>query len=431
MGEEGFTPRENNMNEKKFPLTKDETLRLIERYPTPFHLYDEAKIRANFRRLRETFAWAPSFREHFAVKALPNPRIVQLLHEDGAGTDCSSIPELIISAAAGVKGEEIMLTSNDTPYEEFQKAIELGAVINLDDLSHLDYMAKHAGLPNLLCFRYNPGNLVEGNDIIGKPVEAKYGLTREQMFEGYRRALEMGVKRFGVHTMVISAELRTEAFLLTARLMFELAAELKEKLGIHVEFVNLGGGFGIPYRPEQDGIDYDAVGAGIEKLYHEIMRPAGLGDVGIRTESARGITGDAGWLVSTVLHEKDTYKKYIGLDSCMANLMRPAIYGAYHHITILGKENEPADHVYDVTGSLCENNDKFAIDRALPKIDIGDILIIHDTGAHGSAMGFNYNAKLHCAELLRRMDGSIELIRRPQTIDDYFATLKYEGSLMK
>lgn len=431
MGEEGFTPRENNMNEKKFPLTKEETLRLIERYPTPFHLYDEAKIRANFRRLRETFAWAPSFREHFAVKALPNPRIVQLLHEDGAGTDCSSIPELIISAAAGVKGEEIMLTSNDTPYEEFQKAIELGAVINLDDLSHLDYMAKHAGLPNLLCFRYNPGNLVEGNDIIGKPVEAKYGLTREQMFEGYRRALEMGVKRFGVHTMVISAELRTEAFLLTARLMFELAAELKEKLGIHVEFVNLGGGFGIPYRPEQDGIDYDAVGAGIETLYHEIMRPAGLGDVGIRTESARGITGDAGWLVSTVLHEKDTYKKYIGLDSCMANLMRPAIYGAYHHITILGKENEPTDHVYDVTGSLCENNDKFAIDRALPKIDIGDILIIHDTGAHGSAMGFNYNAKLHCAELLRRMDGSIELIRRPQTIDDYFATLKYEGSLMK
>ena len=431
MGEEGFTPRENNMNEKKFPLTKEETLRLIERYPTPFHLYDEAKIRANFRRLRETFAWAPSFREHFAVKALPNPRIVQILHEDGAGTDCSSTPELIISAAAGVKGEEIMLTSNDTPYEEFQKAIELGAVINLDDLSHLDYMAEHAGLPNLLCFRYNPGNLVEGNDIIGKPVEAKYGLTREQMFEGYRRALEMGVKRFGVHTMVISAELRTEAFLLTARLMFELAAELKEKLGIHVEFVNLGGGFGIPYRPEQDGIDYDAVGAGIEKLYHEIMRPAGLGDVGIRTESARGITGDAGWLVSTVLHEKDTYKKYIGLDSCMANLMRPAIYGAYHHITILGKENAPADHVYDVTGSLCENNDKFAIDRALPKIDIGDILIIHDTGAHGSAMGFNYNAKLHCAELLRRMDGSIELIRRPQTIDDYFATLKYEGSLMK
>ena len=419
------------MNEKTFPLSAEEIRALIERYPTPFHLYDEATIRANFRRLRDAFAWAPNFREHFAVKALPNPRIVQLLHEEGAGTDCSSIAELIISEAAGVTGEEIMLTSNDTPYDEFQKAIALGAVINLDDITHLDYMAQHAGLPKLLSFRYNPGDLIEGNNIIGKPMEAKYGLMREQLFEGYRRAQELGMKRFGLHTMVISAELRTEAFLLTARIMFELAAELKERLGIHIEFVNLGGGFGIPYRPEESPVDYAAVGAGVERLYHEIMRPAGLGDVGIRTESGRAMTGDAGWLVSTVLHEKDTYKKYIGLDSCMANLMRPAIYCAYHHITVLGKENAPADHVYDVTGSLCENNDKFAIDRALPKIDIGDILIIHDTGAHGSAMGFNYNAKLHCAELLRRMDGSIELIRRPQTIDDYFATLQYEGSLIK
>ena len=419
------------MNEKNFPLTQEETLRLIERYPTPFHLYDEATIRANFRRLRNAFAWAPSFREHFAVKALPNPRIVQLLHEEGAGTDCSSIAELIISEAAGVTGEEIMLTSNDTPYDEFQKAIELGAIINLDDISHLDYMVQHAGLPELLSFRYNPGDLIEGNDIIGKPMEAKYGLTREQLFEGYRRAQQLGVKRFGLHTMVISAELRTEAFLLTARIMFELAAELQERLGIHIEFINLGGGFGIPYRPEERSVDYAAVGAGIAQLYSEIMVPAGLGDVGIRTESGRAMTGDAGWLVSTVLHEKDTYKHYIGLDSCMANLMRPALYGAYHHITVLGKENAPADHVYDITGSLCENNDKFAIDRALPKIDIGDIVIIHDTGAHGSAMGFNYNGKLWCAELLRRMDGSIELIRRAQTLDDYFATLKYEGSLMK
>ena len=419
------------MNEKNFPLTQEETLRLIERYPTPFHLYDEATIRANFRRLCDAFAWAPSFREHFAVKALPNPRIVQLLHEEGAGTDCSSIAELIISEAAGVTGEEIMLTSNDTPYDEFQKAIELGAIINLDDISHLDYMVQHAGLPELLSFRYNPGDLIEGNDIIGKPMEAKYGLTREQLFEGYRRAQELGVKRFGLHTMVISAELRTEAFLLTARIMFELAAELQERLGIHIEFINLGGGFGIPYRPEESPVDYAAVGAGIAQLYSEIMIPAGLGDVGIRTESGRAMTGDAGWLVSTVLHEKDTYKHYIGLDSCMANLMRPALYGAYHHITVLGKENAPADHVYDITGSLCENNDKFAIDRALPKIDIGDIVIIHDTGAHGSAMGFNYNGKLWCAELLRRMDGSIELIRRAQTLDDYFATLKYEGSLMK
>ena len=419
------------MNEKTFPLSAEETRALIERYPTPFHLYDEATIRANFRRLRDAFAWAPNFREHFAVKALPNPRIVQLLHEEGAGTDCSSIAELIISEAAGVTGEEIMLTSNDTPYDEFQKAIELGAIINLDDISHLDYMVQHAGLPELLSFRYNPGDLIEGNDIIGKPMEAKYGLMREQLFEGYRRAQELGMKRFGLHTMVISAELRTEAFLLTARIMFELAAELQERLGIHIEFINLGGGFGIPYRPEESPVDYAAVGAGIAQLYSEIMVPAGLGDVGIRTESGRAMTGDAGWLVSTVLHEKDTYKHYIGLDSCMANLMRPALYGAYHHITVLGKENAPADHVYDITGSLCENNDKFAIDRALPKIDIGDIVIIHDTGAHGSAMGFNYNGKLWCAELLRRMDGSIELIRRAQTLDDYFATLKYEGSLMK
>ncbi len=419
------------MNEKKFPLSVEETHALIERYPTPFHIYDEATIRANFRRLRDAFAWAPSFREHFAVKALPNPRIVQLLHEEGAGTDCSSIAELLISEAAGVTGEEIMLTSNDTPYDEFQKAIALGAVINLDDITHLDYMAEHAGLPEVLSFRYNPGDSVEGNEIIGRPIEAKYGLTRTQLFEAYQRAREMGVKRFGLHTMVISAELRTEAFLLTARIMFELAAELKARLGIHVEFINLGGGFGIPYRPEEKPVNYTAIGAGVQRLYNHILAPVGLSDVGIRTESGRAITGDAGWLVSTVLHRKDTYKHYIGLDSCMANLMRPALYGAYHHITVLGKEDAPADHVYDVTGSLCENNDKFAIDRALPKIDIGDIVIIHDTGAHGSAMGFNYNGKLWCAELLRRTDGTIELIRRAQTLDDYFATLKYDGGLMK
>ena len=419
------------MNEKKFPLSAEETHALIERYPTPFHIYDEAKIRANFRRLRDAFAWAPHFREHFAVKALPNPRIVQLLHEEGAGTDCSSIAELMISEAAGVTGEEIMLTSNDTPYDEFQKAIELGAVINLDDITHLDYMAQHAGLPEVLSFRYNPGDLIEGNDIIGKPMEAKYGLTRPQLFEAYARAREMGVQRFGLHTMVISSELRTEAFLLTARIMFELAAELKAQLNITPEFINLGGGFGIPYRPEEESVNYAAIGAGVQRLYNHILRPVGLGDTAIRTESGRAMTGDAGWLVSTVLHRKDTYKHYIGLDSCMANLMRPALYGAYHHITVLGKEHAPADHIYDITGSLCENNDKFAIDRTLPKIDIGDIVIIHDTGAHGSAMGFNYNGKLHCAELLRRTDGSIELIRRAQTIDDYFATLKYDGSLMQ
>ena len=419
------------MNEKSFPLDEAQTRALIKRFPTPFHLYDEHKIRENYRRLRDAFQWAPKFREHFAVKALPNPRILQILHEEGAGTDCSSIPELLLSSAAGITGEEILLTSNNTPYEEFQRAITLGAIINLDDLSHLPYMAEHAGLPKVLCFRYNPGNLVQGNEIIGNPIEAKYGLTRPQLFEGYARAQEMGVQRFGLHTMVISAERRTEAFLLTARIMFELAVELKERLGIHPEFVNLGGGFGIPYRPEESPVDFAVVGAGIHKLYDEIMRPAALGDVAIVTESGRAMTGDAGWLVSTVLHEKDTYKKYIGLDSCMANLMRPALYGAYHHITVLGKETAPADCVYDITGSLCENNDKFAIDRRLPKIDIGDILIIHDTGAHGSAMGFNYNGKLWCAELLLRTDGTVELIRRAQTIDDYFATLKFDGSLIK
>lgn len=419
------------MAEKTFPLNKDQLQEIIKKYPTPFHIYDEQAIRQNIRNLQKAFAWAPRFREQFAVKALPNPRIIEILHEEGAGTDCSSLPELLLSDISGVKGEEIILTSNDTPANEFQKAIELGAIINLDDISHLDFLEKNAGLPKILCFRYNPGNLVEGNDIIGKPTEAKYGLTHDQLIEGYRRAKEKGVKRFGLHTMVASNERRTEAFLLTAKLMFTLACELKEKLAIEVEFVNLGGGFGIPYRPEEEPLNLIEIGEGIHKLYQEMMLPAGLDKVAIMTESGRAITGPAGWLVSTAIHEKKTYKDYIGLDSCMANLMRPAMYGAYHHITIAGKENAPLDHTYDVTGSLCENNDKFAVDRKLPKIDIGDLVIIHDTGAHGSAMGFNYNGKLWCAELLLRTDGSVELIRRAQTIEDYFATLNYPGSLYK
>ena len=419
------------MAEKTFPLNKAQLQKIIKKYPTPFHIYDEQAIRQNIRNLQKAFAWAPRFREQFAVKALPNPRIIEILHEEGAGTDCSSLPELLLSDISGVKGEEIILTSNDTPANEFQKAIELGAIINLDDISHLDFLEKNAGLPKILCFRYNPGDLVEGNDIIGKPTEAKYGLTHDQLIEGYRRAKEKGVKRFGLHTMVASNERRTEAFLLTAKLMFTLACELKEKLAIEVEFVNLGGGFGIPYRPEEEPLNLIEIGEGIHKLYQEMMLPAGLDKVAIMTESGRAITGPAGWLVSTAIHEKKTYKDYIGLDSCMANLMRPAMYGAYHHITIAGKENAPLDHTYDVTGSLCENNDKFAVDRKLPKIDIGDLVIIHDTGAHGSAMGFNYNGKLWCAELLLRTDGSIELIRRAQTIEDYFATLNYPGSLYK
>lgn len=419
------------MAEKIFPLNKAQLQEIIKKYPTPFHIYDEQAIRQNIRNLQKAFAWAPRFREQFAVKALPNPRIIEILHEEGAGTDCSSLPELLLSDISGVKGEEIILTSNDTPANEFQKAIELGAIINLDDISHLDFLEKNAGLPKILCFRYNPGDLVEGNDIIGKPTEAKYGLTHDQLIEGYRRAKEKGVKRFGLHTMVASNERRTEAFLLTAKLMFTLACELKEKLAIEVEFVNLGGGFGIPYRPEEEPLNLIEIGEGIHKLYQEMMLPAGLDKVAIMTESGRAITGPAGWLVSTAIHEKKTYKDYIGLDSCMANLMRPAMYGAYHHITIAGKENAPLDHTYDVTGSLCENNDKFAVDRKLPKIDIGDLVIIHDTGAHGSAMGFNYNGKLWCAELLLRTDGSVELIRRAQTIEDYFATLNYPGSLYK
>lgn len=419
------------MAEKTFPLNKDQLQEIIKKYPTPFHIYDEQAIRQNIRNLQKAFAWAPRFREQFAVKALPNPRIIEILHEEGAGTDCSSLPELLLSDISGVKGEEIILTSNDTPANEFQKAIELGAIINLDDISHLDFLERNAGLPKILCFRYNPGDLVEGNDIIGKPTEAKYGLTHDQLIEGYRRAKEKGVKRFGLHTMVASNERRTEAFLLTAKLMFTLACELKEKLAIEVEFVNLGGGFGIPYRPEEEPLNLIEIGEGIHKLYQEMMLPAGLDKVAIMTESGRAITGPAGWLVSTAIHEKKTYKDYIGLDSCMANLMRPAMYGAYHHITIAGKENAPLDHTYDVTGSLCENNDKFAVDRKLPKIDIGDLVIIHDTGAHGSAMGFNYNGKLWCAELLLRTDGSVELIRRAQTIEDYFATLNYPGSLYK
>lgn len=418
------------MAEKKFPISKEKLEDIIKQYPTPFHIYDEQAIRENIRCLFKAFSWAPSFREHYAVKAAPNPRLLQILKEEGAGADCSSLPELLLADDVGIKGEAIMLTSNDTPADEFQKAIELGAVINLDDISHINYLEKHAGLPAVMSFRYNPGSLIEGNDIIGKPEEAKYGLTREQLFAAYAQAKEKGVKRFGLHTMVISNELHADSFINTARMMFELAAEIKEKLAINLEFVNLGGGVGIPYRPEESAVDLAYVGQGIQKAYAEIIEPAGLSGLAIAMELGRSITGPYGYLVSTVLHEKHTYKDYIGLDSCMANLMRPALYGAYHHITVVGKETAPCDHVYDVTGSLCENNDKFAIDRKLPKIDIGDRVIIHDAGAHGHAMGFNYNGKLRSAELLLKVDGTVELIRRAETIDDYFSTLRFDGSLL-
>ena len=418
------------MTEKRFPVSQEKLEEIIKKYPTPFHIYDEKAIRQNLRRLFKAFAWAPSFREHYAVKAAPNPRLLQVLREEGAGADCSSLAELYLAEAAGIRGEAIMLTSNDTPADEFQKAIALGAIINLDDISHIEYLEKNAGFPACLSFRYNPGSLIQGNDIIGQPEEAKYGVTHDQLLDAYRIARDKGVKRFGLHTMVISNELHADSFINTARLMFSLAVEIKQKLGITLEFVNLGGGIGIPYRPEEQEVDLEYVGAGIHKAYQEIIEPAGLDGLAIAMESGRAITGPYGYLVSTVLHEKKTYKDYIGLDSCMANLMRPALYGAYHHIVVVGKEHAPCDHTYDVTGSLCENNDKFAIDRQLPKIDIGDRLIMFDTGAHGHAMGFNYNGKLRSAELLLKEDGSVELIRRAETLDDYFATLRYDGSLM-
>jgi diaminopimelate decarboxylase len=421
---------ESTMTEKVFPITQDRLEQIVEKYPTPFHIYDEQGMRRNMRRLFKAFDWAPAFREYYAVKAAPNPRLLQILHEEGAGADCSSLPELLLAQASGIHGEDIMLTSNDTPADEFQKAIELGAIINLDDISHIEYLEKNAGFPQVMSFRYNPGSLIEGNDIIGKPEEAKYGLTRAQLFEAYALAKEKGVKRFGLHTMVISNELDANSFINTAKLMFNLAVEIKDKLGICLEFVNLGGGVGIPYRPEETAVDLEFVGSGIKKSYEEIIIAAGLNGLAIAMELGRSITGPYGYLVSTVLHEKHTYKDYIGLDSCMANLMRPALYGSYHHITIVGKESAPCDHVYDVTGSLCENNDKFAIDRSLPKIDIGDRVIIHDAGAHGHSMGFNYNGKLRSAELLYKEDGSVELIRRAETIEDYFATLQYDGSVL-
>lgn len=416
------------MTEKIFPVSQTRLEEIIREYPTPFHIYDEKAIRANLRRLKAAFSWAPSFTEHFAVKAAPNPYLINIVKEEGGGTDCSSLAELRLSEMAGVTGEKIMLTSNDTPADEFQKAIELGAIINLDDISHIEYLEKNAGFPGCLSFRYNPGNLIEGNDIIGKPTEAKYGVTHDQLFEAYQMAKDKGVNRFGLHTMVISNELNPDGIIFTATLMFKLAVEVKNRLGIKLEFINLGGGVGIPYRPEDTAVDLEYVGAGIKKAYEDILVANGLDGIALKMELGRSITGPYGWLVSTVLHEKKTYKDYIGLDSCMANLMRPALYGAYHHIIVAGKESAPCDHTYDVTGSLCENNDKFAIDRKLPQIDIGDRLIICDAGAHGHAMGFNYNGKLRSAELLLKEDGSVQLIRRAETIEDYFATLHFDGS---
>jgi diaminopimelate decarboxylase len=411
------------MNKKMLPFTKSEIEKIIQEHPTPFHIYDERGIKENARRFLKAFSWNPDFKEYFAVKACPNPQIMRLLGDMDFGSDCSSLPELALSERVGITGENIMFTSNDTPANEFIKAQQLGAIINLDDISHIDFLKRHAGIPEVISIRYNPGPRRTGNSIIGNPVESKYGFTYEQVFEGYARLLQLGAKRFGLHSFIISNDIDRSHYLATARMLFELAIEVKRKLGIRIEFVNLSGGIGIPYKPEQDMVDIEALGHEIRDLYDKVVKPAGLHPLKIFTECGRYITGPYGYLVSTVIHKKNIYREYVGVDASMANLMRPAIYGAYHHITVLGKENEPCDHVYDVTGSLRENNDKFAVQRDLPEIEIGDIVVIHDAGAHGFAMGFNYNGKLRSAELLWKEDRSVELIRRAETINDYFATM--------
>ena len=411
------------MSEKKCPLNCEQLEELTKKFPTPFHLYDEAAIRANARALKAAFAWNPGFKEYFAVKATPNPYLMKILKAEGFGADCSSYPELLLSESVGVTGEDVIFTSNDTPAYEYVKAKELGAIINLDDISHIDYLEKEVGLPDLICCRYNPGALKAGNAIIGHPEDAKYGFTREQLFEGYRMLRDKGVKRFGLHTMVASNELDAKYFIETAQILFDLVKELSTELSIEFEFVNIGGGIGIPYKPEDEPVDLTVVGEGIRKLYEA----AGFSSLDVRMECGRMVTGPYGWLVGRVLHKKNTYKQFVGLDACMVNLMRPAMYGAYHHITIPGKEGASADFVCDVTGSLCENNDKFAIDRALPEPQVGDLVVIHDAGAHGHSMGFNYNAKLRSAELLLRADGGVVQIRREETVADYFATLDFEG----
>lgn len=416
------------MSEKTFPLSAQELQTLTERYETPFYLYDEKAIRENIRRFTKAFSIFPGFKEHFAVKACPNPYILKILRSEGCGADCSSLPELILAENAGIAGEDVMFTSNETPAKEYIYANLKGNIINLDDITHIPFLEKTLGfLPEIISFRYNPGPLKEGNAIIGKPEEAKYGLTEEQIFEAYKICKDKGVKRFGLHTMVASNELNPDYFVETATLLFNLAAKVKEKVGITFEFVNLGGGLGIPYKPGDKAVDYDSIARGIRESYDAIVVPAGLDPLKIYWECGRPITGPYGWLVTRAIHEKHIYRDYIGVDASMADLMRPGMYGAYHEVTVSGKENAPKNKVYDVVGSLCENCDKFAVQRQLPEIQIGDLLIIHDAGAHGRAMGFNYNAKLRCGELLLRQDGSVVEIRRRETVDDYFATLDFKG----
>jgi diaminopimelate decarboxylase len=414
------------MNEKLLPFSKKTIEKISQRFSTPFHIYDEKAIRENARRFLRLFSWNRGFKEFFAVKATPNPFIIKLLKDEGFGVDCSSFPELILAEKSGITGENIMFTSNDTPAHEFEKAMELGATINLDDISHIHFLEKHCGLPEVISIRYNPGRNRKGSFVMGNPEEAKYGFTHEQVFEGLGILKGKGVKDFGLHTFIASNELNPQYFVDTARMMSGLAREVKTELDIKIRFINISGGIGIPYKPEDRAVDLEYVSEGIQRVFREYF-PDAEESPALYMECGRVITGPYGYLVSRVLHIKDIYKIHVGLDASMANLMRPAIYNAYHHITVLGKENEPRDRVYDVTGSLCESNDKFAINRKLPLIEIGDLLVIHDTGAHGHAMGFNYNGKLRSAELLLRETGEVVEIRRAETVDDYFASLDFDA----
>ena len=405
-------------------VTKEQIEEIVKTYPTPFHIYDEKGIRENAKALKEAFSWNKGFKEYFAVKATPNPFLIDILRDYGCGCDCSSLTELMLSHAMGVPGGDIMFSSNDTPAEEFEYAYKIGATINLDDFTHIEFLEKTLGkLPETISCRYNPGGVFKiSTDIMDNPGDAKYGFTTEQLFEGFRVLMAKGVKHFGIHAFLASNTVTNEYYPTLARTLFEVAVKLKKETGADIRFINLSGGIGVPYRPEQEKNDIRVIGESVRKVYGEVLAPAGMGDVAIYTELGRFMMAPFGHLVTKAIHEKHTHKEYIGVDACAVNLMRPAMYGAYHHITVLGKENEPCDHKYDVTGSLCENNDKFAVDRMLPKIEIGDYLAIHDTGAHGYSMGYNYNGKLKSAELLLKEDGSVQLIRRAETPKDYFAT---------
>ena len=418
---------------EKIPFVNKEQLdEIAAHYATPFYLYDEAGIRKTARLVNQAFAWNKGFKEYFAVKATPNPTILKILREEGCGADCSSYTELIMADAVGFKNNEIMFSSNATPAEDFQLARKLNVTINLDDITHIAFLEKVADIPDTISCRFNPGgHFAIENNIMDNPGDAKYGLTRAQMTEAFKILLQKGVKHFGMHAFLASNTVNNDYYPELAKILFKTAVELKEETGAHIEFINLSGGVGIPYKPEQEGNDILAIGEGVRKAYEEILVPAGMDDVKIFTEMGRFMLGPHGALIAKAIHEKHTYKEYIGLDACAANLMRPAIYGSYHHITVMGKENVPCDHKYDVTGGLCENNDKFAIDRMLPKIDIGDLLFIHDAGAHGFAMGYNYNGKLRSAEVLLKEDGSTELIRRAETPADYFATFDFTGLFNK